>query len=321
MSIKNKYCVVTGAAGFIGSNLVDRLLQEGAQTVVGIDNLVAGRYKNIRHLEQDKRFQFIKEDIRNLASIRPVILKSDLVFNLAASKLVVSLEQPRTDLETNIIGTFNILEVLKEKKDVRLIHASTGSALGSSDKPMPEDWPAKPTTLYGISKLTAERYCMFYAREFGVKVSVIRYFHVFGPRQDYEGPAGVINIFLSRVLRNQPPIVHGTGEQIRCFTFVEDDIDATLLLTSEDKAIGQIYNVASPTRLSVKELAKLVIARYGRPDLKMLFGPARQGENMRPVPDTHKIEALGFKARHSFDEALEKTRQWIEQDIKEGQSS
>ena len=316
MFLKNKIILVTGAAGFIGSNLVDRLLEEGAR-VIGIDNFVAGKYANIKHLKNNKHFELVRADIKNLKAIRPHLIKSDIVFNLAASKLVVSLEKPRTDLETNIIGTFNILEILKDKNDIRLIHASTGSVLGSSDKPMFEDWPPKPTTLYGISKLSAERYCMFYAREFGVKVSVIRYFHVFGPRQDYEGASGVVNIFLSRVLTGKPLIVYGTGEQIRCLTYVKDDVDATLLIARKEEAIGQIYNVASPARISVKELAELIIKKSGKKAAKIVYGPPRQGENLSPIPDTRKIEKLGFKARWTFEEGLAETKRWIEQDLKE----
>lgn len=316
MNIKNKICLVTGAAGFIGSHLVDKLLKEGASKVIGIDNFVAGKYKNIKQLDKNKKFQLIRADIKNQKLIRPYILASDFVFNLAASKLVVSLDKPRTDLETNIIGTFNILEILKGKKEIKLIHASTGSTLGSSEKPMPEDFPPKPTTLYGISKLTAERYCMFYAKEFKVKVSVIRYFHVFGPRQDYEGASGVVNIFLSRILTKKPLIVYGTGEQIRCLTYVQDDIEATVLIALKDEAIGQIYNVASPTRISVKKLAEMIRDRYGSKNIKIIYGPPRQGENLRPIPDTRKIEKLGFKAKWAFEDGLEETKKWIEKDLR-----
>lgn len=316
MRIKNKICVVTGAAGFIGSHLVDRLLGEGAWRVIGIDNFVSGKYENIAHLKNEKRFYLVRADISNINAVRPHILGGDFIFNLAASKLVVSLKNPRVDLRTNITGTFNILEILREHKKARLIHASTGSVLGSSTKPMPEDFPPNPTTLYGISKLTAERYCMFYARQFGVRASIIRYFHVYGPRQDYQGPAGVVNIFLSRVLTGKSPMVNGSGEQIRCFTFVEDDLDATIMIAVNPKTIGEIYNVASPARISVKALANMIIKKYAKPGLEIKYSPPRQGENFRPVADTAKIERLGFKAQNSFEEGLEKTKLWIEGQLK-----
>ncbi|MCK4648967.1 NAD-dependent epimerase/dehydratase family protein [bacterium] len=306
--------LITGGAGFIGSHLIEKLLREGAKKVICLDNLVAGSKKNIEHLLKDRRFKLIIGNVKDYKTVQGLVSKSDFVFHEAASKLVVSREKPRVDLETNILGTFNILEAARGK-DIRIIHASTGSTLGSSDRPMKEDHPPKPTTLYGISKLTAERYCQFYAKEFGVKVSILRYFHVFGPRQDYSTGAGVVSIFLSRVLENKPPIIFGTGEQIRCFTYIDDDIDATLLLASKDEAIGEIYHVASKTRMSVKELAELIIKKYGPEGMEPIYASPRPGENLRPIPDTTKIEKLGFKAKVSFLEGLERTKEWVERSL------
>lgn len=315
MFYKNKIVLVTGGAGFIGSNLTERLLGLGTKKVFVLDNFISGKLENIEHLRGFKNFQLVKGDVRDYGLIKSLVKKSDYVFHLAASKLVVSMKNPRLDLETNIVGTFNILEASKLNKRVQIVHASTGSTLGSSSKPMKEDHHPKPTTLYGISKLSAEHYCLFYASEFGVKVSIIRYFHVFGPYQDYSGEAGVVNIFLSRVLHGKSPVINGTGRQIRCLTYVQDDVDATLLIMRKRNTIGQIYNVASPARIKVKELAHIIIKRYGQEGLKPVYGPARHGENMRPIPDTSKIERLGFKARFSFDQGLEFTKQWIENDL------
>ena len=316
MLFKGAVVLVTGGAGFIGSHIVGKALDKGARRVLALDNFVAGKRENLRHLYKDERLEIIPGDVRDVEVIQPLVRKSDYVFHEAASKLVRSLKNPRVDLETNIIGTFNILEAAKGS-DTIIVHSSTGSVLGSSDKPMREDHPPNPTTLYGISKLAAEKYCLFYARELGVAVSVLRYFHVYGPRQDYHGEAGVINIFLSRVLRGEPPIVFGTGEQIRCFTYVGDDVDATFLLASKEEAIGQVYNVASKTRMSVKDLAELIIAKYAPKPLRYLLGPPRAGENLRPIPDTTKIETLGFRAKVPFEEGLERTKKWIEVDMTE----
>ena len=307
--------VVTGGAGFIGSNLVERLVGMLSRKVTVLDNFIAGKPENIEHLRGLKNFRLLEGDVRDRKLVKSLVAESDYVFHLAASKLVVSMEEPRVDLETNIIGTFNVLEAARAHPGVRVIHASTGSTLGSSSKPMREDQHPKPTTLYGISKLSAEHYCLFYAREFGVKASIIRYFHVFGPRQDYSGKAGVVNIFLSRVLQGRRPVINGMGRQIRCLTYVEDDVDATLLLARRRGTIGRIYNVASPTRISVRRLADLIITRYGPKGMKPDYAPPRPGENMRPVPDTRKIERLGFKARFTFDQGLELTKQWIEKDL------
>ncbi|NQU77294.1 SDR family NAD(P)-dependent oxidoreductase [Candidatus Falkowbacteria bacterium] len=317
MTFSNKVILITGGAGFIGSNMADVLIKQDVKKIIVLDNFCASKKENIAHLLDNPKFSLVTGDVRDPELIEELVQKSDIVFNLAASKLVVALEKPRTDLETNIIGIFNVLEAARKKPEVRIVHASTGSVLGSSDKPMPEDHPPKPTTLYGISKLTGENYCRFYAKEFGIKVSVIRYFHVFGPRQDYAGKAGVINIFLSRVLQGQAPLIFGTGEQLRCFTFVLDDVEATLMLASRKDTIGETYNVAAETRLSINDLAETIIEKYAADKtMKPEYGPAAQGENLRPVPDTKKIENLGFRPKYTFEQGLEITKNWIAEDIK-----
>ncbi len=315
MNLKGLRTIVTGGCGFIGSNLCRALLEEGA-CVTAVDNFVAGSMDNVAELARERHFHVVRADVRNQKHVASFVRNADVIFHLAASKLIVSRDNPRVDLQTNIVGTFNILEeIRRQKKNIRLVHASTGSVLGTSDKPMKEDHTPRPTTLYGISKLTAERYCQFYAREFGTNVSVVRYFHVFGPHQDYHGKAGVINIFLYRVLTGKKPLIYGSGRQIRCFTFVEDDVRATILLAKKEGVRGEIFNIASPVRMSVTDLADFIIARYARKKLTPRFLAGRPGENMYPVPDTTKIEGIGFKARWSFEEGVEKTKQWIVQDL------
>lgn len=314
---KNKVVLVTGGAGFIGSHIVDRCLAENAEKVISFDNLVGGNVKNHSHIKDD-RFEFAQGDIKDHDVIKKYVEQSDVIFNEAASKLVVSLKDPFVDLRTNIVGNFNILEIIRNSSnDPRLIHASTGSVFGSSDKPFEEGDPQNPSTTYGISKLAAEKYVLYYAKEYGLKSTVLRYFHVFGPRQEYAGGAGVINIFLSQVLKGIAPTVCGTGEAIRCFTFIKDDVEANMLLYKNNSTIGQGYNVASKTRMSVKELAEMIIKKYSpKDDLKINFIEGRMGENMRPIPNTSKIENLGFKESISFEDGLEITKKWIEEDIK-----
>jgi len=307
--------LVTGGAGFIGSNLVDRILKEGAEKVTILDNFSSGSMKNIEHLKNNNKVSIIKGDIADLNTVKPLVKETDYVFSEAASKLVYSIKNPRQDLLTNIVGTFNIIQAALDS-DARIVHASTGSIFGSSDTPMKEDHITNPTTPYGISKLAGEKYVLYYAKEFGLKASVIRYFHVFGPRQDYSGEAGVISIFLARVLQNKPPIIYSGGEQIRCFTYIEDDIDGTLLIAKSSRAIGQDYNIASKTRMSVNELADFIIKKYAKRDLKPIRGKTRRGENPKPIPDTTKIEKLGFKEKVSFEEGLDRTKKWIEEDLR-----
>lgn len=310
-----KTILVTGAAGFIGSHLCDSLLAAGARRVIGLDNLVAGSMGNLYDAQQNSAFEFVRGDVRDGGLLNQIAAEIDVCFHLAASKLVVSRNNPSIDLETNIVGTFNVLSAARGR-NVRVVYASTGSVLGSSDKPMEESHVKRPTTLYGISKGTAEEYCQFFCREFGVKATVIRYFHVYGPRQDYDGAAGVINIFLSRALRGKDLYVHGSGEQIRCFTYVLDDVAATLFLGSREDTVGEIYNIASPVRMRVIDLANTIATRYGKPGVKVVHDEARPGENLRPIPTTAKIEALGFKVHTDFETGLATTKDWIADDLK-----
>jgi UDP-glucose 4-epimerase len=192
-----------------------------------------------------------------------------------------------------------------------LIHASTGSVFGSHEKPFTEDSAMNPSTVYGISKLAAEKYMLLYAKEYGLRISVLRYYHVFGPRQDYSGGAGVINIFLSQVLNGKSPTICKPGEQIRCFTFVKDVVEANLLLYKNDETIGKSYNVASRTRMRVDDLAKITIQRYGPEGMEPEFIAPRMGENLRPIPDTSDIEAIGFMESISFEEGLDLTKNWV----------
>lgn len=315
MILNNKTILVTGGAGFIGSHLIDKLLiNHNPKKVIAFDNFCASKHSNILHLANNNKFELVVGDVRDFDVLEQVVEKSDIIFHLAASKLVMSLKRPRIDLETNIIGVFNVLQLAK-KYNKRVVYTSTGSVLGSSDKPMSEEYPCNPTTLYGITKHTAEKYCLFYHREFGVPVTILRYFHVFGPRQDYSGDAGVVSIFISKVLKGFSPVVYGTGEQIRCFTYVEDDVDATIMLVEKDETIGKVYNIASKNRISVKQLADIIIKKYGNDNIRFKFGNPRQGENFKPIPSTEKIEKLGWSAKTSFEEGLQKTKEWVLKNI------
>ena len=310
MEVKGKSVLITGGAGFIGSHLADEALLRGAKRVVLLDNLVNGRMSNIEHLMKRSEIEFIKGDVCDFDLVKKLVANADIILHEAASKLVFSRDRPRLDMETNIIGTFNILEAAKGT-DKRIVHASTGSVLGSSiSGEMREDHPHNPTTPYGISKGSAERYCQFYYREFGVRVTILRYFHVFGPRQPHDGEAGVVSIFIGKVLQGQPPLIFGNGEQVRCFTYVLDDVAANFLMLAHDETIGHIYNCASRTRMPIKKLAEMACAKYG-PAIQLVYGGSRPGEMLRPIPDTSKIEALGFRESVTFEQGLEKTHEWV----------
>lgn len=294
---KHKTILVTGGAGFVGSNLCDELIKHNPSKLIIYDNLCASTVDNIKHLLNDTRVEFIKADVVDYESLEPHVLRSDFVFHLAAGNVGNSVISPKTDVETNIIGTYNVLKAAEKNVKVKVVHASSGSVVN-------------PTTPYAISKLAGEQYCLFYAKEYGLNVTVARYHHVFGPRQDMNGKCGVINIFLKRILNGLRPVVWGTGEAIKCFTFISDIVSATILLAEKGKK-GKVYDVASETRVSIDYLAHLLIKRYSKEDVEPMYDKPKIGENMELYPDTSLIKELGWDARMYFEDALDVTKEWV----------
>ena len=308
---KNKVVLVTGGAGFIGSHIVDRCLEMNAEKVISFDNCSGVSINNHAHLKPGARFKLVKGDLTKKEDLGPCVEEADFIFNEATSKLVSSLKNPLLDVETNCYGNLNLLELIRNSpNNPRIVHASTGSVFGDTQVPYQDEVShKKPSTIYGINKLAAENYHLMYAKEYGVKSSILRYFHVYGPRQI--GAAGVINVFLDRVLKGLPPQVCGSGDIVRCFTYVTDTANANFLLAQNNSSIGKRYNVASTARVKVADLAHMIIQKYGPPGMKPEFVSPRLGDVKNPIPDTSEIEKLGFKESITFDEGLERTKQWI----------
>lgn len=310
--LHNKTVLVIGGAGFIGSHIVDRALHLGAEKAINFDNFSGVKQDNFVHLKNEPRFVSLRGDLKNFDEVKNAIQGVDLIFNEATSKLVTSIKDPMADVLTNTVGNMNLLEAMRKTgSSARIVHASTGSVFGDAQVPYNDATSVKePTTIYGANKLAAEHYHLYFAKEYGLKSSIIRYYHVYGERQDSRLGAGVVNIFLSNVLSGKPPQVCGKGDAIRCFTYVKDSADANFLIANSASAIGKRFNVASKVRMSVLELAELVIRKYGSPGMKPQFTPARTGEVFNPIPDTKAIEDLGFKESVTFEEGLERTKQW-----------
>ncbi|MDO8510537.1 MAG: GDP-mannose 4,6-dehydratase [Nanoarchaeota archaeon] len=312
-SVKNKSVLVVGGAGFIGSHIVDRAMELGAEKVMSFDNFSGVISDNLAHLKGDPRFVSVKGDLRNFEEVKKAIEGVDLILNQATSKLVTSIKDPMADVMTNTVGNMNLLEAMRKSgSSARIVHASTGSVFGDAQVPYNDTTSVKePTTIYGANKLAAEHYHLYFAKEYGIKSSIVRYYHVYGERQDSRLGAGVINLFLSNALAGKAPQVCGKGEAIRCFTYVKDCAEANFLVANSNYTIAKRYNVASKVRMSVLELAEMIAQKYGAPGMKPTFIPERTGEVLRPIPDTRGIEELGFKESVTFDEGLERTKQWI----------
>jgi nucleoside-diphosphate-sugar epimerase len=248
--------LVTGAAGFIGSHLSEGLVDAGAE-VVGIDDLSAGKTSNIAHLTSRPNFRFVKMDVCDSGPEMDRLFDGvDTVFHNAASKKNVCLINPQRDLIVNAGGALNLLEKSKMHGVRKFVQASTGSVYGEPTIfPTDENHPLDPVSYYGVSKLAGERYVQVFHKLYGLDTTIIRYFHVYGPRQESNEFGGVVSIFLRRIADGQNPIVFGHGEQVRSFTWVGDLVEANLRAATSPRATGQAYNAASGIRVTINELA------------------------------------------------------------------
>lgn len=314
--------LVTGGAGFIGSNLVDALMGQGHEVTV-IDNLSVGKASNIGHHLEDERFHFVNDSILNVSTLERLIRQADLIYHLAAVvgvKYVV--EDPLNAIITNVRGTENVLE-LAFKYWVRTVVASSSEIYGKSTQvPLQEggDRLLGPTSVdrwsYSAAKAIDEYFALAYARK-GLPAVVIRYFNAYGPRLDPRGYGSVIARFITQALQGEPLTVYDDGEQTRCFTFVADTVEGTIRAATVREAAGQVFNIGSNRETSVNELAQLIQRLAGSHSeivhvpYTSVFGP-RFEETRRRVPDvTRAREILSFDAHTSLEEGLQRTLEWF----------
>jgi UDP-glucose 4-epimerase len=295
--------LVTGGAGFIGSHLVDRLVQEGNQVVV-IDNLSTGKRKQV-----NKKAQFYKMDIRS-KRVERVFRKERplIVVHLAAQMNVrLSTEDPVFDAEVNILGTINLLEHAVKHGVRKVSFASSGGAVYGDQEVFPaaESHRTDPLSPYGISKLAGEKYLAYYTNTTGLRHVVLRFGNVYGPRQEPEGEAGVIAIFSKLMLEGGQPIINGTGKQTRDFVYVEDVVEAIMVTLEED--IQGIFNVGTGQESTVNECYG-IIKELTNSSCKDLYGAAKKGEQFRSVVDVRKLrEGFDWEPQVSLPEGLKMT--------------
>lgn len=299
--------LVTGGAGFIGSHVVDRLIQEGNEVVV-VDNLSTGKRKHV-----NKKAVFYKMDIQSkrvdrvLRNERPRIL-----IHLAAQMNVRhSTEDPQFDAQVNILGTINLLEHAVRHGVRKVTFASSGGAIYGEQEvfPAPETHRTEPLSPYGISKLAGEKYLAYYANATGLRYVTLRFANVYGPRQDSEGEAGVIAIFSKKMLKNEQPIINGTGKQTRDFIYVDDVVEAILVTLEED--VQGIFNVGTGQETAINEGYRY-LKELTKSTCKDLFGAAKKGEQYRSVLDVRRIrETFGWDPQVPFQEGLKKTVEYF----------
>lgn len=295
--------LVTGGAGFIGSHLVDRLIQEGNEVVV-VDNLSTGKRKNV-----NKKAQFYKMDIQSkriervFRNERPLI-----VVHLAAQMSVRhSTDDPVFDAQVNILGTINVLEHAVRQGVRKVTFASSGGVVYGEQEifPASESHRTEPLSPYGISKLAGEKYLAYYANATGLRYVALRFANVYGPRQDSEGEAGVVAIFSKQMLDGGQPIVNGTGKQTRDFIYVDDAVEAILVTLGED--VRGIFNVGTGQETTINECYG-IIKSLTKCQCKELYGAAKKGEQFRSVLDVTKLrEVFGWDPQVNLQEGLTRT--------------
>jgi UDP-glucose 4-epimerase len=304
--------LVTGGAGFIGSNLVDRLVEAGTEVTI-IDDLSTGRLANLEPAIA-RGARFVEGDIRDRDRVESLIAeRPDRIFHLAAQMDVrVSIADPVFDGDVNVLGTINLLEAVRENRS-RFVFASTGGAIygegNGRELPFDESAPELPDAPYGQSKLSAEGYCGLYRRLYGVDTVALRLGNVYGPRQNPRGEAGVIAIFCGRLVQQQPVTVYGDGKQTRDYIYVDDVVDA-LVAAAESEREGP-YNVGTGTETSVLELVSSLSAIFSFSE-GPVFAPERTGEIQRTAISPVRTEAdLGWRAAVRIDDGLNKTAAWV----------
>jgi nucleoside-diphosphate-sugar epimerase len=306
----NKY-VVTGGAGFIGSSLVRGLLSQGAGKVVVIDNLLTGHEKNLEEVRPS--IEFHKADIRRFDEIAAAIRGADAVFHLAAIPSVPrSISDPVLSHEVNIDGTFNVLRACAEGGVRRVVYAASSSAYGGSDVlPKVESMLPDPKSPYAAQKLLGEYYARVFHSCFGLEAISLRFFNVYGPRQDPSSPySGVISVFIKSLCERVAPTICGDGEQSRDFTYVEDVVDVILKAAQAQAASGDMYNAGNGGRYTLNQVWD-TLQRIEGVAIPANYGPVRAGDVRHSQADTTAaVRDLGLKPRFSLEDGLRRTLAW-----------
>jgi dTDP-glucose 4,6-dehydratase len=305
-------CLVTGGAGFIGSNLVDGLLSKGFRVRV-LDNLSTGKSENLEHVRS--KIELIRGDIRNDKDIQKSIKGVSYVFHMAAiASVPQSVAQPVETHEVNITGTLKLLEASRKTGVKRFIFTSSSSVYGETEKfPSREEDLPQPESPYAASKIMGEYYCRNFSELYGLETVALRYFNVYGPRQNPKSRyANVIPIFLKRLLDGVSPEVHWDGKQSRDFVHVDDVVAANILAMKKTNISGEAFNIGSHSEIRIIDCLLAIQKILGLKKVKIIHGPKREGDVRRTFADITKARRLlGFRPGVSFKEGLRRTVHWF----------
>lgn len=306
--------LVTGGAGFIGSHIAAALVAKGARVRV-IDDLSTGYQENINEIGGD--VDFVQSSVADEKALRKALEDVELVFHEAAIPSVPrSVENPRQTHIASVDSTFSLLDASREQKVRRIVYAASSSAYGDQPTlPKVESMLPEPLSPYAVAKLVGEYYCQVFTRVYGLETLSLRYFNVFGPRQDPSSQySGVISRFIAALLSGEQPVIYGDGEQSRDFTYIANVVDANLKAAETSKGIGSIINVANGERISLKELLKEVQELTGKTAVSVDFRPPRAGDVLHSLADISRArEFLDFTPRVGLREGLQLTIDWWKQ--------
>jgi nucleoside-diphosphate-sugar epimerase len=304
--------LVTGGAGFIGSHIAERLVARGASVRV-IDNLSTGRLENIEAI--GAKVDFIKGDLADEATVRKAVEDVEIVFHEAALPSVPrSVADPRETHLACVNGTFNLLLAAKERRVRRLIYAASSSAYGDQPTlPKVESMRPEPLSPYAAAKLVGEYYCQVFTRTYKFETICLRYFNVFGPRQDPSSPySGVVSRFIDLLTKGKRPAIYGDGEQTRDFTYISNAVDANLLAAETEKGIGEVINIANGERVTINQLFQLLRKIAGREDIEPEYEEARTGDILHSLADISRARGLlGYEPKVDLVPGLQATAEWF----------
>lgn len=310
--------LVTGGAGFIGSNTVDELVRRGDSVVV-LDDLSAGKEENLAEIRS--KITFIRGSITDIESVQKAMQQADYVIHLAARTSVPrSVKDPVDTNKVNVDGTLNILLAARDNRVKRVVYAASSAAYGETPTlPKVETMPAAPISPYGVSKYIGELYAFAFQKCYGVETACLRYFNIFGPRQDPNSPySGVLSRFCLAFQEDEPPTVFGDGEQTRDFTYVENAVQANLLACEAPGAPGGVFNIGTGERVSLNQTLAL-LRRFSGKNREAKYEPIREGDIRDSQADIQLArQFLGYEPAVMFEEGLERTFAWYqEQSAKE----
>ena len=314
--LENLSFLVTGGGGFIGSNIVEYLLKYNVGKVRVLDNFSNGFPKNIQPYLTDTRFELLEGDIRNPETCQQACTGMNVVLHQAALGSVPrSIKDPITTNEVNISGFVNMLTAAKEQQVKRFVYAASSSTYGDSKAlPKVEDKIGRPLSPYAVTKYANELYADVFGKTYGMEVIGLRYFNIFGPRQDPNGAyAAVIPLFIDAVLKNKSPRMNGDGNQTRDFTFVENCVEANIraALVQNPEAINQVYNIAVGDRTSLNDLFE-ILKKEAQSGINPTYGPERAGDIRDSLADISKARTLlGYDPKIKIKKGLQITLDWF----------